>query len=152
MESFQSDSKMDGLRSRRWAELSSRLTSQLADQADVTVGARQLSPAGSSWFVSAFLEQTWGTGWKIVEIDHFFYKEKWRTQVPWFCWDFLPLAAEAGIAYLTRDWAEMARRSHAALDQDAVKGDTRGGSTWTEKCCGFSFKWLYFFIVNLLAW
>ena len=25
---------------------------------------------------------------------------------------------EAGIAYLTRDWAEMARRSHAALDQD----------------------------------
>ena len=24
---------------------------------------------------------------------------------------------EAGIAYLTRDWAEMARRSHAALDQ-----------------------------------
>ncbi|CAJ1416759.1 unnamed protein product [Effrenium voratum] len=46
--------------SRRWAELSSRLTSQLADQADVT----------------------------------------------------------AGIAYLTRDWAEMARRSHAALDQE----------------------------------
>ena len=24
---------------------------------------------------------------------------------------------KAGIAYLTRDWAEMARRSHAALDQ-----------------------------------
>lgn len=46
--------------SRRWAQLSSRLTSQLADQADVT----------------------------------------------------------AGIAYLTRDWAEMARRSHAALDQE----------------------------------
>eukprot|EP00931_Biecheleriopsis_adriatica_P047107 TRINITY_DN27132_c0_g1_i1.p1 TRINITY_DN27132_c0_g1~~TRINITY_DN27132_c0_g1_i1.p1 ORF type:complete len:1505 (-),score=312.51 TRINITY_DN27132_c0_g1_i1:55-4569(-) len=46
--------------SRRWAELSSKLTSQLADQADVT----------------------------------------------------------AGIAYLTRDWAEMARRSLAALDQE----------------------------------
>eukprot|EP00930_Biecheleria_cincta_P014261 TRINITY_DN12355_c0_g1_i1.p1 TRINITY_DN12355_c0_g1~~TRINITY_DN12355_c0_g1_i1.p1 ORF type:complete len:1480 (+),score=289.63 TRINITY_DN12355_c0_g1_i1:71-4510(+) len=46
--------------SRRWAELSSRLTGQLADQADVT----------------------------------------------------------AGIAYLTRDWAEMARRSLAALDQE----------------------------------
>lgn len=46
--------------SRQWAELSSRLTGQLADQADVT----------------------------------------------------------AGIAYLTRDWAEMARRSLAALDQE----------------------------------
>lgn len=31
--------------------------------------------------------------------------------------------SQAGIAYLTRDWAEMARRSHAALDQDGfVRG------------------------------
>ena len=29
----------------------------------------------------------------------------------------VPSKPEAGIAYLTRDWAEMARRSQAALDQ-----------------------------------
>ena len=28
--------------------------------------------------------------------------------------------AAAGIAFLTRDWAEMARRSLVALDQDAI--------------------------------
>ena len=34
----------------------------------------------------------------------------------------VPSKPEAGIAYLTRDWAEMARRSQAALDQARVPG------------------------------
>ena len=71
---------------RRWAQLSSRLTSQLADQADVT--AAVLRKKSKQELLQCSVSILLGSP-----------------------------VVKAGIAYLTRDWAEMARRSHAALDQ-----------------------------------